>query len=140
MRFSATAMVACLAMALSLVATAKSFVLPTRAMNQAQTGLMSNRGNPSRGRDSTATVFPERSLSRHVGRMREIVGITRGGNSGPVGALSASSVDAVGGEVCGVLGGNEGVLNEQQRKMAATLVELGQVGGYELGGVGIGAR
>ena len=59
--------------------------------------------------------------------MQEIVWVIRGGDSEPAGALSASSVDAVGGDLRDALGGNEGVLNEEQRAMAATLVELGQV-------------
>lgn len=59
--------------------------------------------------------------------MQEIVGVIRGGDSGRAGTLSASSVDAVGGDVRDALGGNEGVLNEEQRAMAATLLQLGQV-------------
>lgn len=130
MRPSATAMAACLALALSLVATAKAFVLPARAMNQAQTGLMSSSCSSSGGSlggDSAAAGLPRRSLSRRGGRMREVVGVIRGGNSGPAGPLSASSLDAVASEMRDVLGGNEGVLNEEQRAMATTLVVLGQV-------------
>ena len=121
MRPSATAMGACLALALSLAATAQSFVLPTRAMNQAQTGLMCS------GSSSAAATSPWLSLSRRGGRMQEIVGVIRGGDSGRAGPLSASSVDAVGGDVRDALGGNEGVLNAEQRAMAATLLQLGQV-------------
>lgn len=130
-RPTATAMAVCLALALSLMATAKSFVLPTRAVHQAQAGLMSSL-DVDLAAAATCT-FPRRSFGRRGGRTREVVGGIRGGNSGPVGALSASSVDAVGGEVLDVLGGNEGVLSEEQRAMAATLVQLGQVsGGGEL--------
>ena len=123
-------MAACLALALSLVATARSFVLPARGMSQAQTCLMSSSSSSSSS-SPAAAAFPLRSLSHRGGRggVREIVGGIRGGKSEPAGALSASSVDAVGGEVLDVLGGNEGVLNEEQRAMAATLVQLGQVGG-----------
>lgn len=132
-RPSATAMAACLALAFSLVATAESFVLPTRAMSQAQTGFMSSSISSSLTEDPAAATFPWRSLSRRGGRVREIVGGIRGGKSTPAGALSASSVDAVGAEVREVLGENEGVLSEEQRAMAATLVQLGQVGGIGRG-------
>eukprot|EP00752_Nemacystus_decipiens_P003634 g3349.t1 len=90
-------------------------------MSQAHTaGLMSS------GTSSAAPTFPWRSLSRRGGRTQGIVGVIRGGECGPAGSLSASSIGAVGGDVRNALGGNEGVLNEEQRAMAATLVQLGQ--------------
>lgn len=65
--------------------------------------------------------------------MRGVVEGIRGGKSGSaVGAVSASAVDDavnVGGEVVDVLGNNGGILSDEQRAMAATLLELGQVGG-----------
>ena len=42
-------------------------------------------------------------------------------------ATAVGAVPAIGGDLVAILGENKGVLSEEQERMAATLVKLGQV-------------
>lgn len=119
---SATAsMAAGLVATLCLIAAGDSFVVPVRAMHTAH-------NSPVKPSSDNGVTGPE----GRQGSRREVVDASGGG-------MRKSSA---GGNVCGmasaaasegavadvdVLGDNEGVLDVDQRKMARTLLELGQV-------------
>ncbi|CAM9307727.1 unnamed protein product [Pylaiella littoralis] len=131
-------MAACIVVFFCLLTSVDSFVVPARGMSRAHNGLMnsscSRSSRVSAGTSASAApslAQPRTSSSIQRGRgMRGVVEGIRGGKSGSaVGAVSASAVDDavnVGGEVVDVLGNNRGILNDEQRAMAATLLELGQ--------------
>lgn len=136
---SAATMAAISTLTAFLLASADAFFFLPRAMN-APYGLMSSSGGSSSGAIKSSIVEESSPSARShrssvhggrgsVGEVRKFLEGVRGGINGGEGkALSASAVDAVGGEVVDVLGPNKGVLSEEQQAMAATLVELGQVG------------
>lgn len=133
---SAATMAVIPTVALFLLVTADAFFFTPRAIN-APHGLMISSSVSSSGAFRRSNVVQETSPAARshrtgrgsVGEVRAFLEGLRGGiHGGEGGALSASALDAVGGEVVDVLGANKGVLNEEQQAMAETLVELGQVG------------
>lgn len=107
------------AMVLSLAGLADSFIVPVRAAHLPQ-GIMSSpgRGNTAAGAEEFCHAFSSRGgAARNVGN----------GAGKTASSLQEASASAVGGNVVDALGANEGILNEEQRGMAATLLELHQV-------------
>lgn len=120
-RLAGTTMASILTAALFLSVMVDSFVVQTRANSQPR---------PDRMSSSSSSLAAAATAARSCGggQLRRVVEGVRGGKSGAGGALSASAVDAgVPGELVDVLGDNAGVLSAEQRTMAATLVQLGQV-------------
>lgn len=129
-RLTGTAMVSFLTAALFLSVMVDSFVVQTRANSQPRPDRMSSSSSLAAAAAATAARSCGNSNARERGggQLRRVVDGVRGGESGAGGALSASAVDAaVPGELVDVLGDNAGVLSAEQRTMAATLVQLGQV-------------
>lgn len=130
-----TTMASLLAAALLLSVMVDSFVVQTRANSQPRPDRMSSSSSRGSRSSLAAAATAARSCCGSSnaracggGRLRRVVEGVRGGTSGAGGALSAAAVDAaVPGELVDVLGDNAGVLSEEQRTMAATLVQLGQV-------------
>lgn len=109
-----------LAIALCFAVVADSFCVPARAMGSAHALTTGATGVAGGG-----APVPRGSCSGFFGRVGGARKI-RGGCAEAGGAAAASAGAAAVGDV-DVLGLNDGVLSAEQRSMAETLLELGQV-------------
>lgn len=120
-----------IAVALCLVAAAESFIVPARAMPVAR---------------RLKTSSPTGSISASIDPAGSCHSFSiRGGGTLKPGSTGRKALDCMAAAVdraastvgdVGLLGANEGVLSEEQKRMASTLLELGQVWG--VGPVGLG--
>lgn len=120
-RRSAISIASGIAVLLCLVAAAESFIVPARAMPVAN-GL---KTSSSAGSISAAIESPgncDSSIPRAGGATLKPGSVRR-----REWGCMAAAVDGIASTVVGVLGPNQGVLTEEQRKMASTLLDLGQV-------------